>query len=216
MTKKRSKTTLTVDIEYDPAIADPEGLACAMDRLLETVLSTPGIMDDYGNPTMGEFFVAAETTALPKPKIVLNISGGVLQDVFSSDPAATVMLCDWDCEGCSPSDDGVVEIPGGRGGTQLARVAEYPVLPLTDLAGTETEAALKAAGLDWRTDDEDDDRCECEKPGFFCSGVPGILAHMENGRLAEGAVVNRCDLCQRYPSDDAAFEKLRGLGHGPP
>lgn len=63
---------------------------------------------------------------------------------------------------------------------------------------------------------ENDDRCECEKPGYFCSGVPGIVARMENGRLAEGAVVNRCDLCQRYPSDGAAFEKLRELGHGPP
>ena len=42
-------------------------------------------------------------------------------------------------------------------------------------------------------------------------GIPGILAHMENGRLAEGAKVNRCDLCQRYPSDEAALEKLRQL-----
>ena len=48
---------------------------------------------------------------------------------------------------------------------------------------------------------------------FFSSGIPGILAHMENGRLAQGAQVNRCDLCQRYPSDEAAFEKLRDLGH---
>ena len=63
---------------------------------------------------------------------------------------------------------------------------------------------------------EDDDRCECAKPGFFCSGVPGILAHLENGRLAEGARVNRCDLCQRYPSDEAALEKLQELGYGPP
>ena len=63
---------------------------------------------------------------------------------------------------------------------------------------------------------DDDTHCECESPGFFCSGVPGILAHMENGRLAKGAQVNRCDLCQRYPSDVAAFEKLRELGHVPP
>jgi len=58
--------------------------------------------------------------------------------------------------------------------------------------------------------------CECEKPGYFFSGVPGILAHMENGRLAPGAEVERCDLCQRYPTDEAALEKLRELGHGPP
>ena len=55
---------------------------------------------------------------------------------------------DWDTEGCDPSDNGIVEIPDGRGGTQLAAVAEYPVWPLEQLAGTETEAALKAAGLE--------------------------------------------------------------------
>jgi len=138
------KTTLTVEIEYDPATSDPESLACAMDRLLETALSTPGIFEEYGNPEVGEFFVAKETAT---PKVVLNISGGVLQDVFSSDPAISVVLADWDTEGCSPTDMGIVEVPADRG-TQLANVAEYPVLPLTDLVGTETEAAMKAAGME--------------------------------------------------------------------
>ncbi len=54
--------------------------------------------------------------------------------------------------------------------------------------------------------------CECEQPGHFRSGVPGILARVENGRLAEGAKVERCDFCRRYPSDKAAFEKLVKLG----
>ena len=54
------------------------------------------------------------------------------------------------------------------------------------------------------------------KAGLLLFGRPGILAHMENGFLAEGAEVNRCDLCQRYPSDEAAFEKLRELGLVPP
>jgi hypothetical protein len=58
-------------------------------------------------------------------------------------------------------------------------------------------------------------RCECEKSGFFCSGIPGILAHLENGRLPEGAEVERCDLCCRYPSDAAALDELRELGHVP-
>ena len=52
------KTTLTVDLKYDPTKTDPEGLACAMDRLLETALSIPGVMDEYANPQIGEFFVA--------------------------------------------------------------------------------------------------------------------------------------------------------------
>jgi hypothetical protein len=142
------KTTLTVEIEYDSRKTDPEGLACAMDRLLETALSTPDILDDYGNPAIGEFFVAKAAAALPAPKVVLNLSGGVLQDVYGSDSAIAVALVDWDVEGCSPSDDGIVELPDVRGSTHLAAVAEYPVWPLEQLAGTETEAALKAAGLE--------------------------------------------------------------------
>ena len=37
------------------------------------------------------------------------------------------------------------------------------------------------------------DLCECEQPGNFCSGIPGILARIDNGQLAEGAKVERCD-----------------------
>ena len=64
--------------------------------------------------------------------------------------------------------------------------------------------------------DAGDRPCECEKSGYFCSGVPGILAHVENGRLAPGAKVERCDLCRRYASDEAALQKMRELGHGLP
>src|SRR5690606_39269897 len=58
----------------------------------------------------------------------------------------------------------------------------------------------------------DQPRCECEAPGHFYCGVPGILAHLENGRLAAGSKVERCDICQRYPTDDAARQKLSELG----
>ena len=50
-----NKTTLTIDVEYDPDVTDPESLASAMDILLETALSTPGILDEYGNPVVGGF-----------------------------------------------------------------------------------------------------------------------------------------------------------------
>ena len=63
--------------------------------------------------------------------------------------------------------------------------------------------------------DETDQACACELPGPFCCGAPGILAHLENGRLAADAKVERCDLCCRYPSDEAALEKLQDLGYGP-
>jgi hypothetical protein len=52
------KTVLEVSVDFDPGVTDPESLASALDRLLETALSTPGIFEEYGNPQVGEFFVA--------------------------------------------------------------------------------------------------------------------------------------------------------------
>lgn len=56
--KPLATTTLTIKVDYDESMTDPEGIACAADKLLETILSTPGIMDEYGNPHFGEFLVA--------------------------------------------------------------------------------------------------------------------------------------------------------------
>jgi hypothetical protein len=174
-TTKTKKTTLTVEVEYNPQKTDPEGLACAMDRLLETALSIPEVMDEYGNPTIGEFFVAKEASSTAAPKIILNMSGGLVQEVFGSDPAITVALVDWDTEGSDPSDNGMVEIPDERGGTQLAHVAECGVEPLEQLAGTETEAALKAAGLAL-TLPADSDRTVARKIRLPCYGITLMLA----------------------------------------
>jgi len=79
----------------------------------------------------------------------LNISGGVLQEVFCDDPRAKIIKVDWDTEGCVPAEKGIVEITDHCGILQLAAVAEYPMLPLKDLTETDTLAALKAAGIDW-------------------------------------------------------------------
>lgn len=54
--------------------------------------------------------------------------------------------------------------------------------------------------------------CDCQRPGYFCCGLPGILAHLEDGRLAPDASVERCDQCRRYESDGAARQKLVELG----
>lgn len=143
------KAALTIEIDYDPEKTDPEGLACAMDRLLETALSTPDILEEYGNPAVGEFFVAEKKITPPKPRIVLNISSGVLQEVFASDPTTEAALVDWDVEGSAPSDRDIVEIPDCWTGTKLAAVSEYPVASFKDMLGSVTGAALNAAGLSW-------------------------------------------------------------------
>jgi hypothetical protein len=192
------KTTLTIEIDYDPATTDPEGLACAMDRLLETALSTPDILGDDGSPTIGEFFVAKDMAA-PTAKVVLGISGGVLQDVFCSHPAAEVILVDWDVEGCDSSEDGVVAIAAGQGKTRLAAVAEYPVCPLEELTGTETKAALKAAGLDRIVSKREQYALRIEGPLF---------------RTQRQLLTNIMDLAQRQqpyasaPGDEGLLEGL--------
>jgi hypothetical protein len=74
-----AKTTLTVDIQYDGRRTDPEALACAMGRLMETALSTPGILEEYGNPTMDQFLVA-EVAGSDRQRYTLRIDGDLLRN----------------------------------------------------------------------------------------------------------------------------------------
>lgn len=62
---------------------------------------------------------------------------------------------------------------------------------------------------------EGDFVCDCELEGEFHSGIPGILAYVHDGKLDRGSVVERCDLCERYPSDEAARARLIELGIAP-
>ena len=50
------KTTLSIEVEYDEKKTDPEGMACAMDILMKTALSDPGLIEEYGNPKIGKFY----------------------------------------------------------------------------------------------------------------------------------------------------------------
>jgi hypothetical protein len=68
---------------------------------------------------------------MPKAQIVLNVSGGLVQDVFCSDPAAEVIVVDWDF----------------ADGEHQANVSRAEVLPLEELAGTDAEAAIEEANF---------------------------------------------------------------------
>lgn len=50
-----------VEVTYDPAVTDAESLAAALDMLLETALSTPELLDEYGNPSVGEFYAIGKS-----------------------------------------------------------------------------------------------------------------------------------------------------------
>src|SRR3990172_11462486 len=144
------KTQLTLEIEYDPALTDPEGLASALDRLLETALSTPDLLSEYGNPVVGEFLVADGRTAAAasraSPRLVLEIRGGLLQEAYCSDPRVEIALADWDAEDSLPDEPGIQVISDGQGRPVLVAVTEYPAEKLEAHSGTLTEAALRAAG----------------------------------------------------------------------
>jgi hypothetical protein len=58
--------------------------------------------------------------------------------------------------------------------------------------------------------------CVRELPGLFHTCEPGILAAIESDRVAPDAVVERCDQCRRYPTDDAALARLYELGLAEP
>jgi hypothetical protein len=78
-------------------------------------------------------------------QIVLSVSGGCLQDVFSSDPDVEVVLVDWDTEGRSADEDPIVEITADGKYPALAVVVDFPVAAIADLAGTDEERAIEAA-----------------------------------------------------------------------
>lgn len=57
-----------------------------------------------------------------------------------------------------------------------------------------------------------DIRCACMTPGFFCCGVPGVIAHLQDGHVAADAKVERCDQCCLYADDESARQRLNALG----
>jgi hypothetical protein len=43
-------------------VTDDESVARALDRLMESALSTPGILDEYGDVEVGEFLIDPQST----------------------------------------------------------------------------------------------------------------------------------------------------------
>jgi hypothetical protein len=52
-----TKVILKIEVKFDERITDVDSVCVAADTLLETALSTPGILDEHGNPTFDEFLV---------------------------------------------------------------------------------------------------------------------------------------------------------------
>lgn len=77
--------------------------------------------------------------------LVLHVHGGIVQGVFASHPDVAITLVDWDVGESDADYPGVISITESLGCTQQAYVAPLSVAPLTELAGTDVEAAIDAA-----------------------------------------------------------------------
>jgi hypothetical protein len=89
------------------------------------------------------FFVSWRRS-MTRPQLVINLYGGVVQDVFSAVPGLQVLLVDWDVEDAFPGEPSLVEVPLPHGARQ-ACVGDLQVSSLDGLAGTDVEAAVDAA-----------------------------------------------------------------------
>ena len=77
-------------------------------------------------------------------QLVINMNGGLVQDVFCSVPDVQVIVVDWDVESSVPGEPGIVDVPLPDGPCR-ACVSDWPVAPLNQLAGTDVEAAIDTA-----------------------------------------------------------------------
>jgi hypothetical protein len=81
-------------------------------------------------------------------QIVINVYGGLVQDVSCSEPDAQAIVVDWDTEGSQPGEPGIVAVRGPLDREFLAHAACHEVRPLEALVGSHAEAAIEAANLD--------------------------------------------------------------------
>ena len=98
------QATLKLGVRFDPEKTDAESVAAAMDRLLETAMSTPGILDEYGEVRVDEFFVEPKT-------ITVEVAVGVTHGSGSGD-----WYTDW------------VEIPADTPKDEIQEVAQNKFL----------------------------------------------------------------------------------------
>jgi hypothetical protein len=82
---------------------------------------------------------------MPKPTVVISVYGGVVQDVFCSEPRATVTVVDWDTEGTDNAAVGYVSVPDKFGHESPAIVSTCEAESLAAMKSTPIEAALKRA-----------------------------------------------------------------------
>jgi hypothetical protein len=76
-------------------------------------------------------------------QLIIEVSGGVVTEVYSSDPDTEVILIDWDTDGSS-EDEEIVAVHDDQGREELARSVKIPTAPLSQLPRQTKSAAQRA------------------------------------------------------------------------
>ncbi len=76
-------------------------------------------------------------------KIIIEVRGGVVQEVYCDDPEVAVVLVDWDSEGCSEEEKGIVIVHDENRQEYLVHAAEFSTTPMKQMS-RETKAAFEA------------------------------------------------------------------------
>ena len=82
------------------------------------------------------------TRPRPRPQVVINVNGGLVQGVFASLSELQVIVVDWDTDEIN-NFSRVDLVLDGRDCT--ASVIDFPPSPLEELAGSDVEQAIEAA-----------------------------------------------------------------------
>jgi hypothetical protein len=78
--------------------------------------------------------------------IIIHVTGGLVQAVYCSLSEVDITLVDFDIEGSFPGEPGIVEFVSGEREEQ-AFVSELPPSRFEEIAGTDVERAVQAAGV---------------------------------------------------------------------
>jgi hypothetical protein len=82
---------------------------------------------------------------MSRPKIVISVFGGVVQDVLCLELDARVIVVDWDAEGADNLRAGYVVVPDKFGRQSPAIVSSRDAEPLSTMKDTPIQAALNRA-----------------------------------------------------------------------
>jgi hypothetical protein len=137
----------TATVEFSGGVFCSHATAGAIDSKAQELgpyaLAPARLAFDYDGER-GEVTVGSGDMQPAGRLVVIEVSGGVVQEVYCDDPEARIVLIDWDAEGCTVDEPGIVEVIDDLGRALPVHAAEFPKT-LTATMPPETRSAVDLA-----------------------------------------------------------------------